>query len=627
MKMNTNNTRQNLNGCLAVGLIALLSAGVQAQTTTSNWANTEPGGGDWADFNNWEGLLIPLASFNESANIGNGGTALVVGPVSSPGGIKIPNGTVEIRNGGVLASTAGNNAGTGAVRVGQGTNDSHLRVLGGGSFSAPILTVNAGSADTSVELSGDGSLTVTGNTTLGRTTRITGNAATFNVGGDLTIGGNFISEITDPTTHSAINVVGGVTIDSGAILNLDFGGGVTPSSGDSWPLVSGSTGITGGFSSIVGPALGGGLGYKASGSGGDLSVSVISVSSLMALKVNRTTGAASINGGTEPIDMELYAIGSPGGHLTPGTWVSLDVSGFDNDSWRDGNPSGNANGLAEARANPLGSSTIGIAQSQSIGSILNTTGLTVAESREDLTFSYLEPGSTIFTNGIVEYEGPHNNLVLVVDPDSGDALIHNQSAFDATINLYAISSDSGSLFPDMSETVDVGWDSFQETGVDGGVWERGPGSAEVLVDANPASATTISSGTAIGIGSPWDRTTRDLTFQFLLEGDSAFTRGIVEYGPLISPPIDGDYDASGQVALGDLNLVLFNWNQDGGGLPAIWVNQRPDPGMTVGLPELNDVLFNWGNTSSIATVPEPASMALVWIALFAACSPGWKHRR
>jgi len=85
--------------------------------------------------------------------------------------------------------------------------------------------------------------------------------------------------------------------------------------------------------------------------------------------------------------------------------------------------------------------------------------------------------------------------------------------------------------------------------------------------------------------------------------------------------------SSGQVALGDLNLVLFNWSLDGGSLPTDWVNQRPDPGMTVGLPDLNGVLFNWGNTASIAAVPEPASMALVWLALFAACLSGWRYPR
>ncbi|MGI9457596.1 MAG: hypothetical protein ACR2NU_13615 [Aeoliella sp.] len=597
--MNTNNKRQIINGCLAVGLFTLLSACVHAQTPR-NWTNTDVGGGDWDDFNNWD-VGPPQANFDELGNIGNTGTAFVAGPVFDVAGITIPNGTLEIRSGGTLASTPGDSVGSGAVTVGQGSNQSHLQVLPGGTFTAASLTSNAGSSDTSVELSGNGSLTVQGNANLERTTRITGNAATFDVGGDLSIGGNFISEITHPTTHSAINVTGGVTINSDdAVLNLEFGGGVTPSGGDSWTLVSGSSGITGGFSSIVGPALGGGLGYKASAAGGNLSVSV---SSLMTLKVNRATGAASINGGTEAIDMELYAIGSPGGHLTPGTWASLDAAGFDNDSWLDGNPSGNPNGLAEARANPLGSSTIGIAQSQSVGSIFNTTGLTFAENRDDLTFSYLEPGSTILTNGIVEYEGPHNNLVLVVDPTTGDAVIHNQSAFDATINLYAIASESGALLHDPSETVGVGWDSFEETGVDGGVWQRGSGSAEVLAEANPASATTISSGTQIGLGTPWDMTSQDLIFEFLLEGDSVFTQGIVEYASIIAIP--GDYNGDGIVNAPDYTV----W-RDG---------DSPDDTIAgYNLWKANYGNSGSGSSSAVSSVPEPTSLTLfAWCALVA----------
>jgi hypothetical protein len=178
-------------------------------------------------------------------------------------------------------------------------------------------------------------------------------------------------------------------------------------------------------------------------------------------------------------------------------------------------------------------------------------------------------------------------------------VIHNQSAFDATINLYAIASESGALLPDASETVGAGWDSFEETGVDGGVWQRGPGSTEVLVEANPASATTISSGAQIGLGSPWDMTSQDLTFQFLLEGDSVFTQGIVEYGP-ISPP--GDFTGDGRVDGGD----FLAW-------------QRAHPSSF----DLADWEANYGNGVSgsgsvVASAPEPASLMLFALGALAA---------
>jgi len=84
-----------------------------------------------------------------------------------------------------------------------------------------------------------------------------------------------------------------------------------------------------------------------------------------------------------------------------------------------------------------------------------------------------------------------------------------------------------------------------------------------------------------------------------------------------SVSLDGDYDDSGLVAIGDLNLVLFNWNAYGGTLPSAWVNQRPETGSVVGTNELNGVLFNWNNMASIAAVPEPVSGMLAVFGLLA----------
>lgn len=52
--------------------------------------------------------------------------------------------------------------------------------------------------------------------------------------------------------------------------------------------------------------------------------------------------------------------------------------------------------------------------------------------------------------------------------------------------------------------------------------------------------------------------------------------------------IEGDFNASGSVELGDLNVVLFNWNSNS--VPSGWVNQIPSG--TVGITQLNTVLFN-----------------------------------
>ncbi len=81
--------------------------------------------------------------------------------------------------------------------------------------------------------------------------------------------------------------------------------------------------------------------------------------------------------------------------------------------------------------------------------------------------------------------------------------------------------------------------------------------------------------------------------------------------------ITGDYNSSGQVEQGDLDIVLQNWGT--GNFPgdeAALVGGGPFDG-TVDQNELDGVLQNWGNTSApdfsanLAAVPEPAGFALL----------------
>ena len=604
--------KQLIMGCLAIGSVAWAQSRADAQIY--NWDNTDAAGGSWSQGSNWDSGIAPEGlTFAEGGRIANGGTAFVDENIpAGPGEILVENGILEIRNGGTLATNDTEVSSTGDVSVGEGNNDAHLKVLGG-SLTGSSLTVNAGSADTSVQLSGTGSLSITGGASLQRTTRITGDTATFSVGGDLTIGGNFISEITNALSHTAIGVIGGVTISNGAALNVEFNG-PTPSSGDNWTLVSGSTGVTGNFGSISGPALGNGLGYKVGTAGGDVT---LSVSNLLTLTVDRTTGAASITDLSGAIAAELYNIRSPAGNLTPATWQSLADNGFDGGTWLEGLPNGgNPFGLAEAHANPLGSSTFAAGQPESIGTILDTSPLPFGETHEDLTFGYLEPGNVSDTVGNIEYVGSHNNLVLIADPATGEAAIQNQSVTDVSISIYSIHSDDGSLIPDSGETLGVGWDSFEESGVDGGAWQRGFGSNVTLVEANPASSTLIASGSVFDIGTPFSvGGSQDLEFEFLLDGETIKTLGVVEYGPVIvTPRSDGDFNESGLVDVADLNLVLFNWDKLGSELPEEWKHMRPDNEVPVSVTELNKVLFTWAQTfSPTATVPEPSGV--VWLCL------------
>ena len=85
---------------------------------------------------------------------------------------------------------------------------------------------------------------------------------------------------------------------------------------------------------------------------------------------------------------------------------------------------------------------------------------------------------------------------------------------------------------------------------------------------------------------------------------------------LLGAGITGDFNASGQVEQGDLDLVLQNWGDDTGvtGIPAGWTNDNDNLGQ-IEQTELDRVLQNWGSTSapdfSGSAVPEPATLALL----------------
>ncbi len=89
--------------------------------------------------------------------------------------------------------------------------------------------------------------------------------------------------------------------------------------------------------------------------------------------------------------------------------------------------------------------------------------------------------------------------------------------------------------------------------------------------------------------------------------------------------IPGDYNGSGGVEQGDLDLVLLNWGRDTStqGVPNGWVNQVPTG--LIAQTQLDGVLLNWGNTQSPdfsgSPVPEPGVLGLAYLSL------AWRGRR
>ncbi len=79
--------------------------------------------------------------------------------------------------------------------------------------------------------------------------------------------------------------------------------------------------------------------------------------------------------------------------------------------------------------------------------------------------------------------------------------------------------------------------------------------------------------------------------------------------------LSGDFNFSGQVEQGDLDLVLQNWGYDAGafGVPTAWINDLPTG--LIDQEELDRVLLNWGAIATggggfITVVPEPTGLGL-----------------
>ncbi len=82
------------------------------------------------------------------------------------------------------------------------------------------------------------------------------------------------------------------------------------------------------------------------------------------------------------------------------------------------------------------------------------------------------------------------------------------------------------------------------------------------------------------------------------------TAGLLESTTGSTTTLTGDFNGSGQVEQGDLDLVLLNWGLDTNvsGVPAGWVHDNAGIGQ-VEQTELDKVLLNWGNTAAPPAAP------------------------
>lgn len=538
------------------------------------------GSATWNDDNNWllegTGNFVPNADTGaggfsgESARISSGGTATVTNSVPTPTQIEVITGAVDIQTGGQLGT-----------------------VIDGGNGS---LTVGGAGA---VNLSSTGNLNIVGNVSNGGTVELTGPGATFTVGGNFSsTGATVAANITNATSHSVISVAGDANL--GGTLNVDFSG-VSPSVGDTWNLFDASD-ISGGYNSVNstgGLPSGVSLFFQTQAGGTNGVLGQVTADVQLVLSVNPRTGATSIeNRATgENVNLDGYLIKSGAGALDPGSWSSLS-SGDSN--WTESNPGTNSLG----ELNLTSSSTLAGESSFDLGNVYDFNPTAIGQAEPGLTFDYHSADGRART-GVVEFDGPRNNIVLLVDPETGDAAIQNQSTFSVDIDGYLVTSASNAL--------DTSWTSLATS--QGGGWTESNPAANHIGELNLDGSQAMIAGTApISLGSLFDfdgaGVEQDLEFEFHTAGGDTMS-GIVLYGEfsLDIPFLPGDYNANGVVDAADYTVWRDNLGQSSAAL-----NGNGTGAPTVSAADYALWKANFGATAgagSGAAVPEPASLLVL----------------
>jgi hypothetical protein len=221
----------------------------------------------------------------------------------------------------------------------------------------------------------------------------------------------------------------------------------------------------------------------------------------------------------------------------------------------------------------------------------------------------------------VQYTGPVNDLLLRIDPQTGEAAMANISTFltPPEVKGFSLLSNSGSLVPGM-------WNSFSDSGEAGAGWDEANPRDVAISELNLESFFAFDYGTVISMGNIFDTAgTRDVVFEWV-NSLGEVRLGTVEYGeiPVIEPTPPADFNGDGEV-----NLIDFNTLKDNFGLmPATKAQGDANGDGNIDLVDFNILKDSFGQGGS-ASVPEPSSLLLAALGLLAipAARRSWRARR
>ncbi|QDU55901.1 dockerin type I domain-containing protein [Aeoliella mucimassa] len=601
-------------------------------------------GSTYGDGNNWEvegfSGFLPDGEDDAIAIIGNGDTVFVQGSPVAPGQIAIgynegqsghlvvtPTGSLRLYNG----SQASVNLSSGGINVG-GVGTASLTVQPGGSLESGYIIVQ-GSGNT-VVLDGTGFATTTAsifnvegkasgfNVLSGNSMRIIGpnvdiTSNTF----DVDAGATYVAEITG-ASHSTFKTPNNASADG--VLQVEFSG-YTPQQGDSWDLID-APGFNSMFSDVVvvdsnlTPGQTFTFEAVADASSDYGYFGRLSLEQHLYLQVDRNTNEMTIMGGTSPIELDGYTVSSVLGGLNPANWNSLQDDSVG--TWRESPQGGATTQLSELE--PNGTFAISSSSPVSLGNVFQKpTATTIGSELEDIQFEYFTTDGSV-VQGQVVYVGDkvYNDVVLVVDPTSGQAYIQNQSAIPVSIDGYNIHSDSGSLLPN-----DGDWLSLEDQSV--GTWRESGESANNLSELLSSGSVTLS-GQVFELGNLFlteaNGGMEDLVFNYLLDGEETFTQGAVVFRDIVQTA--GDYNRDGIVNIADYTLWRDNLGRSvSNGTVADGNNDGVINMADYNIWKSNFGLPSSGSVSAVgsANVPEPNSLALVLLASIGLAVRGFRR--
>lgn len=315
------------------------------------------------------------------------------------------------------------------------------------------------------------------------------------------------------------------------------------------------------------------------------------------LTVDRDTGAVQlVNSSNAPLLLDGYTISSSAGGLNPSDsqWSSNFDRGLS--EWVEANPTDTR--LSELRVN--GVETLAVGESFDLGTPFQPTPAEFGEPIEDLSLTFSTPTGELI-EAAVHYSGANvNNLVLIVDPASGRAMLRNGSTFDIQFEGYTLTSTNAPL--DVS-----GFEGLSDDSVPG--WIEANPSNERLTELNISGTTLLAAGSTYDLGDLFDGTVplSGLELRFWANGDASSNGavGYVIYEPLGLP---GDFDNDGDVDGAD----FLQW-------------QRGESNSPLSASDLQAWQANYGSRlgqlgAAAEVVPEPSAhmftvSALLWLSV------------